>query len=166
MKPHVLERLLAHVNGANFISIDTETVPTLTGGKKNPFQGRVTKKTTGSNVMVFSNKNHSAYEAMVNRRLTKEGKEGSFTVGPRQWGTRVPNKPFVEHNGQSYLEVIYLKAGDTQYLVDGQPFNGVIEGLKTAEESQQGGLEDKVIIRTINTANVKAITVNKHRIVA
>lgn len=161
MKPQILERLLVDVNGSTFISIDTLTPVTLTGGKKNPLQGRVTKQTTGSSVMVFQNKKVNGYEAMVNRRLTKEGK-GEFVVGPRQWGTRVPNAPFVTHNGQSYLEVIFLKPGKVQYLVDGLPFDGVIDGLVKGDEGNQGGLEDKVIIRTINTHNVKAITVNKH----
>lgn len=162
MKPKILERLLADVNGATFISIDTVTPVKLTGGKANPLQGRVTKQVNGSSVMVFSNQKTNGYEAMVNRRLVAEGK-GSFEVGPRQWGTRVPNKPFVEHNGQSYLEVIFLKPGDTQYLVDGQPFDGAIDGLPVATSGEQGGLDNKVFIRTINTLNVKAITVNKHR---
>jgi hypothetical protein len=164
MKPQILERLLADVNGATFISIDTVTPVTLTGGKKNPLQGRVTKQTVGSSVMVFSNQKINGYEAMVNRRLTSEGK-GSFEVGPRQWGTRVPNTPFVTHKDQSYLEVIFLKPGDVQYLVDGAPFNDVIDGLTEKPEGEQGGLDNKVFIRTINTLNVKAITVNKHRFV-
>lgn len=161
MKPQVLEELLQDLNGASFISIDTVTPVTLTGGKANLLQGRVTKRTIGSNVMVFQNKHTNAYENMVNRRLTAEGKTIEFTVGPRKWGKRVPNTSFIEHNGQSYLEVIFLKAGDVQYLVDGQPFNGVIDGLTDKTEGEQAGLENKVIIRTIKTENVKAITINK-----
>lgn len=162
MKPQILERLLANVNGSTFLSIDTLTPVTLAGGKKNPLQNRVTKKVIGSNVMVFSNSKINAYEAMVNRRLTHEGKTVEFVVGPRQWGVRKIGTPFVTHNGQSYLEVIFLKAGKVQYLVDGLPFDGVIDGLTKSDEGNQGGLDDKVIIRTINTHNVKAITVNKH----
>jgi hypothetical protein len=165
MKPQVLETLLQNVSGASFISIDTITQVKLTGGMKNPLQGRVTKVTIGSNVMVFQNKNSNAYENMVNRRLDHEGNAVEFTVGPRAWGKRVPNTPFVEHNGQSYLEVIFLKAGKTQFCVDGTPFNGVIDGLIASSEGEQGGLFDKVIIRTIKTDNVKAITINKQRYV-
>lgn len=164
MKTEILEALMKDVSGASFISITTVTPVKLTGGKKNPMQDRVTKKTTGSNVMVFQNKSSNAYENMVNRRLLKEGKTTEFTVGPRPWGTRVTNTPFVVHGDQKYLEVILLKAGEVQYQVDGIDFNGVIEGLTGgADTAEQGGLDDKVIIRTIKCENVKEITVNHHK---
>ena len=74
MNEQILKDLMAQVNGSTFISIDTITDVKLTGGKKNPFQGRVTKRTTGSTVMVFQNKTTNAYENMVKRRLEQEGK--------------------------------------------------------------------------------------------
>lgn len=153
------------VNGASFISIDTITDVKLAGGKKNPLQGRVSKKVVGSNVMVFQNKNGSAYESMVNRRLAKEGKSATFEVGPRVWGTRIANTPFVEHNGELYLEVIFLHAGKKELLIDGQPVaKGVtIEGLPAErEESEegQGGLDNKVVIRTFKAASIKKVTVD------
>ncbi len=156
-----IREILKNVNDASFISIDTVTPVTLKGGKKNPFQGRVTKSVKGSNVMVFQNKTTNAYENMVNRRLAKEGKATSFEVGPRAWGTRIANTPFVEHNGQLYLEVIFLSAGERQMLVDGRPYHGNIEGLVDTEQAgEQGGLSDKVIIRTYNVANITSITVD------
>ena len=156
-----IREILKSVNGASFISIDTITPVTLKGGKKNPMQGRVTKSVKGSNVMVFQNKLTNAYENMVNRRLSKEGKATSFEVGPRAWGTRIQNTPFVEHNGQLYLEVIFLSAGERQMLVDGRPYHGAIEGFTETEQAgEQGGLNDKVIIRTYNVANITHITVD------
>ena len=156
-----IREILKNVNGASFISIDTIVPVTLKGGKKNPMQGRVTKSVKGSNVMVFQNKTTNAYENMVNRRLAKEGKATTFEVGPRAWGTRIANTPFVEHNGQLYLEVIILSAGKREMLVDGRPFNGAIEGLVNNEQAgNQGGLDDKVIIRTYNVANITSITVD------
>jgi hypothetical protein len=156
-----IRELLKNVNGGTFISIDTITPVTLKGGKSNPFQGRVTKEVTGSNVMVFQNKTTNAYENMVNRRLNKEGKSTTFEVGPRAWGTRIANTPFVEHKGQLYLEVIFLAAGERRILVDGRPFNGTIQGMDEKEESaHQGGLNDKVIIRTYNVAHIERITVD------
>ena len=102
-----LVNLLNQVNGASFISIDTLTNVKLTGGKKNPFQGRVTKRVTGSSVMVFQNKNSNGYENMVKRRLQQEGvNPNTFTLSPRAWGQRVPNTCIVEHNGDLYAEVI------------------------------------------------------------
>lgn len=160
-----LEDLVADVNGNNIISIDTETIVTLTGGKKNPFQGRVTKEMIGANVMIFSNKKTNGYENMVERRLAQEGKDpASFQLSPRKWGVRVENKPIVEHNDQKYLEVIFLRSGEVTYKVDGRPTAPeLIEGLpERKEEAEQGGLERKVVIRTFNFDSVKGITIDKN----
>jgi hypothetical protein len=75
MKYAQLINAVANINGASFVGMDTHTDVVLTGGKKNPMQGRVTKKMVGATVMSFQNKNFSAYEAMVQRRLTAEGKD-------------------------------------------------------------------------------------------
>jgi len=154
----------ANINGATFITIDTVTPVKLTGGKSNPLQGRVSKMVTGSNVMVFQNKTTNGYDNMVKRRLEKEGKDpGSFVIGPRQWGEREDNTPFVTHNGKEYLEVIFMSAGDVQYFVDGQPYVGEIQGLPVSTEGHQGGLDNKVIIRTYTVENIQAITINHAR---
>lgn len=161
-----LEKLfIENVNGGSIISIDVETIPKLTGGKSNPDQGRITKVSTGNNVMVFQNRNSNAYENMVNRRLAAEGKDVNFTVGPRQWGTRIANTPFVEHKGEVYLEVIYLKAGDVKYKRDGVfvDKSEVIGLAEDAESGHQGGLDNKVIIRTFKFASIKAVTINSQR---
>jgi hypothetical protein len=156
-----IQELMENVNGSTFIALDTTTPVTLKGGKANPFQGRVSKVVIGSNVMVFQNKNANAYENMVNRRLKEEGK-GEFAVGPRQWGERIQGTPFVTHKGALYLEVIFLKAGERHYTVDGARFDGAIQGLdEDKEEGHQGGLTDKVIIRTYKVANIDRITINK-----
>jgi len=161
--------ILSTVNGASFISLDTVTDVKLTGGRKNPMQGRVTKRVTGSSVMVFTNKNSNGYANMVERRLMQEGKDPqSFQLGQRQWGTRIENEPFVRHekDGQLkfYLEVIFLKAGKTEYLLDGEPIaKDAIEGLPEAKDNDegQGGLENKVIVRSYAVDSIVAIRVNK-----
>lgn len=156
--------LTDNVNGATFISIDTITNVKLNGGKSNPLQGKVQKKVVGSNVMVFQNKNGSSYEAMVKRRLTKEGKNpSSFKLQPRTWGTRLRDSPFVEHKGEYFIEVIFLHKGKTTYLVNGieTDKNKIIGFPSHKDEAQQGGLDDKVIIRTYKTDSIKAITINK-----
>lgn len=160
-----IQEIMKDVNGTTFISLDTITPVKLRGGKSNPLQGRVTKVVTGSNVMVFQNKQINGYQAMVQRRLEKEGKVTEFTLSPRAWGERVKDTPFVEHNGNLYLEVIFLKCGDVKYLVDGEEFFGDIEGLDVGEkvEAYQGGLDDKVIIRTYKVENITAVTINKQQ---
>jgi len=154
-----------NLSGASFISIDTCTPVTLSGGKKNPLQGRVTKVVTGSNVMVFQNKNQNGYDNMVKRRLHNEGKDpDSFVIGPRQWGVREEGSPFVTHKGKEYLEVIFLSSGTVQYYVDGVVHNGPIQGLRTNPvEGHQGGLNNKVIIRTYTVDHIQSITINKNQ---
>jgi len=163
-----IRTILEAVNGASFITISTSTEPELLGGKKNPFKGITKKVMAGANVMVFQNKNTNGYEAMVQRRLAKEGKNpASFQLGPRAWGERIPNLPIVEHNGQHYLEVIFLSSGKVHFEVNGQPMDpNRIEGLKQdKEEGKQGGLNDKVIIRTFKLSSVTEMTVNKQKFV-
>ena len=154
---------IANINGASFVTIDTVTTPKLTGGKSNPHQGRVQKVMTGANVMVFQNKNSNGYENMVQRRLKLEGKDpSSFVLGARAWGTRLDNLPIVEHtkNGDTkhYLEVIFLKAGSSHYTLDGNivPASS-IQGLQESSEGEQGGLNDKVVIRTFDVENITQI---------
>ena len=152
-----------NVNGSTFMSITTSTVPALTGGKANPHKGHVRKVTVGSNVMIFQNKKTHGYEAMVKRRLEKEGKDpASFQLSERQWGTRVPGTPFVEHKGEYYLEVIFLHAGETHYELAGAKMDpALIVGLPPQrEEGRQGGLNDKVIIRTFKISSITSLIIN------
>jgi len=166
-----LREILADVNGTTFISIDTEsevkvrkTIDTANGRIPNPQFGHITKRQVGSNVMVFTNKNSNGYANMVAKRLTKEGKDPqSFELGERTWGTRLPNLPVVEHNGEYYLEVIYLNSGKVQYFQDGQPINVEdIVGMPNQSAPTQGGLDNSVIIRTFKMSSLKAITINKN----
>ena len=152
MNYDAVKKVLDKVNGATFAGLDTVTDVNLKGGKKNPFQGRVTKMTKGSTVMLFTNKNSNAYENMVKRRLEEEGKEASsFELKPRAWGQRIPNSPFVEHNEKKYIECIFIKGGESVFMVDGEVFDkDQIEGMpeSNSSEESQGGLDNKVIIRT------------------
>lgn len=159
--------ILKVVQGTGFVGIDTETVVPLLGGKGNPHQGRVTKRVTGSNVMVFQNKFVNGYDALVRRRLESEGKDATnFVLGPRKWGTRIQGLPLVQHekDGQVkwYFEVIFINAGDVEYFLDGQPIaKSDIQGLKDApEESEQGGLTNKVIIRTYAIDSIRSLRIN------
>ena len=158
---------LQAVNGASFISIDTETDPRLKGGKSNPHKGAVKKVMVGASVMVFQNKNSSGYDNMVKRRLEKEGKNAdSFTLSPRTWGTRIPETPFIEHNGKYYLEVIFLHSGDVHYELNGEVIDKAdVEGLDEAvTEAKQGGLNDKVIIRTFQLESLREVRINHQAI--
>lgn len=155
-----ISEIFSSVNGNTIISMDTATKPVLKGGKSNPLQGRVTKVIKGSQVMVFQNKNVSGYENMVNRRLAQEGKDADFEVGPRAWGTRVPNTPIVEHKGKRYLEVIFLKAGEVEYQIDGKVVDAALVGEVPSSNGEQGGLGNKVIIRTFAEESITRVKIN------
>jgi hypothetical protein len=162
-----LAHLLTRVNGASFITIDSKKTEELLGGRSNPMKNRITKVTTGTNVVVFQNKIQNGYENMVNRRLIEEGKDpDSFQLGPRTWGTRIENFPLVHHEGKDkyYLEVIVLRESDVQYFIDGDtPIDPEdIEGFKTPKvyEDSQGGLERKVKVRTYGLDTLTALRFN------
>lgn len=162
------------VNGASFISIDTVTIPTINktlGGRgkdaiPNPHYGRIQKVMTGAVVMVFQNKKINGYEAMIQRRLIDEGKDpATFVLGPRKWGNRMENLPVVEHNGQYYLEVIFLKPGSVQYFLDGHLIDkDLIQGMREPAEdpTQQGGLENQVVIRSFKFDSITRIKIDKN----
>lgn len=159
---HNLAVLLATMNGATFMGIDTESSVKLTGGKANPFKDRVTKRQTGSTVMLFQNKHVNGYESMVKRRLAQEGKDpDSFELGPRLWGTRIPGAPIIEHNGEHYLECTFQNAGPKEYLVDGVVTDqATITGMPAErDEGEQGGLDNKVIIRTFKMSSLTAVRI-------
>ena len=162
MKLAIAEAAFSKLAGGTFVRMDTLTQVKLKGGRKNPMQGRVLKRMMGAQVMCFSNQNGSAYEAMVTRRLEQEGKDpSSFTLSPRAWGTRIAGTPFVEHNGQHYLEVIFMRSGTVEFLLDGQPIaREEIEGLEEPREGEQGGLENKVVIRTFALESITALRAN------
>lgn len=164
-----LKKIINEVNGCTFAGLDTITSVTLFGGKKNPMQGRVTKRNVGSNVMLFSNTDVNPYEMMVKRRLEAEGKDPAvFTVKPRTWGTRVENSPFIEHKGKYYLEVFFRSSGKNVYYLDGNEIEkDQIEGLEsptakddTDKAPAQGGLEDKVQLRTYSIESIEKIRIN------
>jgi hypothetical protein len=159
----LLNPSVSGINGASFIGLDTLTTVKLTGGKSNDQQGRVQKCTVGSSVMVFQNKNVNGYQNMVKRRLQSEGKNpDTFELKPRTWGVRIDGTPLVEHKGEYYLEVIFLVGGETSYLLDGKPVKkDLINGLPKKKEGSQGGLDDKVIIRSYKIGSISRITINK-----
>lgn len=169
MHKEAVDAALSNLKGGTFVGMDTETVPTLKGGKKNPMQGRVRKLMKGATVMVFSNAETNAYEAMVKRRLQQEGKSADdFKLSPRVWGQRVTGTAYVEHKGKWYLEAIFLNSGRVQYTLDGNSIDKEhIEGLEDADVNPQaqGGLDNKVTLRTFALDSLIALRVNGHEYV-
>lgn len=156
MKLVTLKSIFKELKGATMLGLDTETSVVLLGGKSNPMQGHVTKRMTGAVVMAFSNANHNSYEVMVRNQLEKLGEDGQkFKVGVRPWGKRLPNMPIIEHEGNYYLEVVFVRGGKTEYLLDGQLIDkAMIQGLK------QSAPQALVTIRTFKLESILAIRTN------
>jgi len=154
--------VFSKVSGSSFVGLSTKTTPILTGGKKNPMQGRITKIMTGASVMVFQNKNSNGYENMVQRRLAAEGKDPeSFVLGNRVWGERVANSPIVMHKDKKYVEVIFLRSGVVSYELDGQAIDKKdIIGMVDKDDGVQGGLDNKVIIRTFAEESITQVNID------
>lgn len=87
-------------------------------------------------------------------------------LSPRTWGQRLPGLPLVHHvkddASKYYFEVIFIKAGTVEYLLDGQPIDmNLIEGLMDkSPEGEQGGLDNKVIIRTYALDSIELIRID------
>jgi hypothetical protein len=178
--PISLPSLVNSFRGCQIIGLDTLTQVDLKGGRANPHSKRITKLVTGSRVMVF--KNGVGYLNMVNRRLAHEKEAAGllqaladastqtgilnspiWTPGPRQWGSRIPDSPFITHQEKMYLECIFLQAGRVSYFLDGQPIDKQdIQGFPDPKtEGDQGGLVNKVIIRTYSFDSILRVRKSK-----
>lgn len=170
MEYQAIKTAVDKVKGSTFISLDTLTEVKLTGGKKNPLQGRVQKATRGANVMIFNSTEQNGYENMIKRRMVEEGKDPStFTLGKRAWGQRIEQSPFIDHNGKKYLECIFVSPGKSVYLVDGvETDKEDIEGIPVVKESEesQGGIENKVIIRSFSLDSITSVRINGEQLTA
>jgi len=178
--PISLPTLINSFQGCQIIGLDTLTQVDLLGGRSNPHRNQVTKLVTGSRVMVF--KSGVGYLNMVNRRLAQEQEASGlfqalaqssnltgsshnplWTPGPRTWGTRIPNSPFVTHQDKMYLECIFIQAGQVSYFLNDQPIaKEDIQGFPAPKsEGHQGGLINKVIIRTYSFDSILRVRKSK-----
>jgi len=141
---------------------------------RNPWIGRI-KKVSHINGMLFKFGGDSHYQNMVNRRLAKEGKKMDFEAGSLPWGKAIDGTPFIEHNGNYYLRLIVNSAEKPCYVVDGtkvyssrkelEKETGVDEwynakGKGETKEGEQGGLENKVIVRNYRLDSIREIIYN------
>lgn len=174
--------VLATLSGNMFIGIDTVTAVKLPGGQKNTLQNRVFKVTTGMRARIFQNKFVNGYEAAVKKQMLEEGKDpDTFTVGPRPWGTRIPETPLIEHKGSYYLETLMIEGSkpETYYLVDNKPVKVVrvndnqqalvndqgeeltlLPKEVVVGEEQQGGVDKPVVIRTFKLDSILNLRCN------
>jgi hypothetical protein len=155
---------IAQLQGVAIGSINTLTVPVLTGGKKNPMQGRITKETFNGNVLFACNINGNTYMNMVKKRLAQEGKDPeSFVLGALPWGERIQNTPFITNKGEIYVQVSYLHPPkEIIYRFCGHIIDKAdIIGLKESSNGEQGGLDNKVPVRTPKLSSIVGLKMGK-----
>lgn len=160
MKLAQIHTLLDSIRGNTIASMDTITeVKDLRGGKKNAMKGRVTKHTTGNRVQLFTS--HKGYKNMVNRRLEAEGKVANFEPAALPWGSRIDDSPLIEHNGKFYIQMIFIKGGESTYYLDNAVIaKADIEGFVEKEANAgRTGLEDgnEPIVRTFALDSIREI---------
>lgn len=167
-----LRELVSGIKGTSFAGLSTLTQVKLPGGKKNSMQGRVQKVMENANVIIYSNSSNNGYAEMVKKRMLNEGKDpNEFQLKPRAWGTRIGNSPFIEHNGKHYFECMFISPGTVTYLLDGKPVDkSEIEGLEIekekseAYEASQGGIEEKVVLRTFALESITKLKIRNEEL--
>lgn len=159
---HPIVGLFNKVKGTTFANIDTVTKVKLTGGKSNPLANRdITKIVTGSSVILFFTSNSNGYENMVRKQMMREGiPQNEFQLKSMGYGTPIAGTPFLEHHGETYIGMVFLKPGKTSYYIDGVPANASsIPGLPvtTPSSESQGGIKKKIIYRSYKVSSIKTI---------
>jgi hypothetical protein len=155
-----------NVSGSAQAVLTTRTIEKLTGGKKNPQQGRIVKQTSESIVTIYNGSNQNGYAEAVKQRMEEEGKDPStFELKPRAWGERFGNTPFILHKDNTYLECVFNVPGVVTYFFDGEPIaKDKIEGLniskpKDEPDASQGGIENKVVLRTFSIDSIVSVKI-------
>jgi hypothetical protein len=140
-----------NVKGTMAISVDTVTIPKLrkTG---NPYADKIQKACTINGLIGFD------YENAVNNQAKREGVDANREAKPRQWGELTPDRIFVTHKGEYYLQLKAQTSSDPIYST----FDGEIVPVETlrpfiaekAKSSTQDGIEKEIVIRDIKMINI------------
>lgn len=156
--PFQMAGLLSDSLGANFVTIETRTVPKLLArhpisGEANPFRGNIVKVAIVNGVINW------VYERAVNRQRTREELTADFQAMPRKWGHRMAGTPLVEHNGQYYLELKVERSIDYRYeAMDRTPLDkAAVNQYLTPPSASRQGVEKTIILRDYKIDNITRI---------
>lgn len=156
MKLDDIADLIDQIKGATFASMDSETYP-----KKG-----VRCVTTGTSVMLFTNKTGSAYEKIVKRRLKEAGKNpDDFVLSDLPWGERVPGTPLIEHKGEYYLQCIVLRPGESHFYVGRHEVDPAAYGIKPPKPNQGLPEEKGVVVNTYRLDSITRLSMMRHTVV-
>lgn len=156
-----LIHLLNSFNGCTIATIDTETKPSV----------GIRKLVEGEQVLLFSNIDHSGYEACVHNKLKALGydnPETLFVVGDLPWGTRLNDLPIIAHKGRLYLQTISFKPGKVRAFVGVTEVDPemVLKGRDRNAFNWNQGLpaEHQVKMKTYALENIKKIKLLKEEV--
>jgi hypothetical protein len=148
--------LLEGLDSAKIVSFIAKTVPQMLK-TNNPYYGDIVKLANVNGIINWS------YKHAVDQQRIREGKKPDFEPLPRAWGHRVPGQPFVEHNGNLYLEVKIERLNEeSQYFYKGRriKFSKIEKFLSRKNEGTRQGLENPVILRDYNILTVQTFTMD------
>jgi hypothetical protein len=156
MEIEALQLLLARVNGCTFATIDSTTKP----------MPGLRKVTTGTRVLLFTNKEGSGYEEIVKRRLIEAGKDPrNFVLSDLPWGEKIPNTPIIANRGFYYLQTIVLKPGQSVGYVGNREVNP--DDYCPPRRTNQGlPKEDEVVVSTYRLDHIDRIALMGEVLVA
>ena len=163
--------IFENVRGTRFVGIDTLTVESRLKRDEAVQPGKLTKRTTGSVVMVFAQKDPTAFNNQVLRRMEKEGLDPTeFKVGPLSYGEWMEDSPFIVYTKKGdteptyYLRTHFVKAGASEYFLDGKPINKnkIVDtsAPKTPSKQARLGITDEVIPRNFKLDSLTAIRID------
>jgi hypothetical protein len=148
MELETLKLLLDRIDECEYATLDSTTYP-IPG---------LRKVTTGTRVLLFTNKNGvSGYGEMVKRRLIEAGKDPrNFSLGDLPWGERIPNSPLIICRGNHYLQTIVLEPGQSVGYAGNREVN--LEDFVTPRRTNQGLPKgDEVIVATYRLDHIDRI---------
>ncbi len=138
--------------GVGFASIVASTIPRQVK-TDSPWDGMI-----GKIAHLQINWGAWRYGSALANQAKREGKDLTFDVKPRQWGTRLPNSPLVHHVDKQGEEKYYIAAKIEEVLTPSKYFDASTGVSLTKEEvlpflrfnkpsTTQEGLEKEVIER-------------------
>lgn len=151
------ESILRTLRGSVICTIVSKTIPDMrkTG---NPYIDQIYKLSIINGVINWS------YQGAVNKQRLKESQpldgEGLveyFEPAPRQWGTRIPHTPLVEHKGRKYLEVkVENSRSEVRWILDDSTIDiSLLEPfLRQPSKSNRQQIEKEVILRDYALENI------------
>jgi hypothetical protein len=151
-----IKELIDKISGCTFANIDSVTYP----------RAGIRQETTGTRVLLFTNKTGSGYERMVRRRLIEAGKDpDNFVLSDLPWGERIPETPIISHRGELYLQAIVLAAGMSRCFLRDTEVN-CCDFLPASRRSNQGLGDNSVFVRTYKLDSIIRIALMGEVVVA